>query len=522
MVAQEWNGRKLNSSVYFEPDEQGLDLFRAYLESLRSEPVRLLLDLIEEEFRQVTIPLLRGADRQNIIERNFTKLFRNSGFRNAISQQVIRKGRKEERLLFTGLTNQELLKPWLEMLEATRTPLVGILSLPLISESLVNEFETNHDCVILVSQQVPSNLRQSVFIKGKLVLSRLVPIASFYQGDYAEDVIRDIEGTQRYLVSQRLIDRNDTISVQILTNKRHYDKLVIKCESGGTFDYQIHNINELIEKEKLEVSEEQDFSSVLFCYQATQKSFPNHYAGTAERKYFYHYIARLLARFTAIGLVTASLGFLAVSIAKGMLYDSTIHEMQLLEQKYVSKFNQLNEHKIDSDISTSDMKNVIQTVEKINKNYLRSPNQMMAMISQDISLFNDMRATSFDWFVADSIDATEPTPQASKVKDKKARRGRRGNVRRKGKQLFEIVRLDGKLLNFDGDYRYALSLVNDLEDTMIISGKYKQVEITRRPLNVAPSESLAGDVSVKLNKKKDDARAEFSLRVVREVKLNAK
>ena len=521
MVAQEWNGRKLNSSVYFEPDEQGLDLFQAYLESLRNEPVRLLLDLIEEEFRQVTIPLLRGADRQNIIERNFAKLFRSSTYRTAVSQEIIRKGRKEERLLFTGLTNQELLKPWLDIINKTRTPLIGILSLPLVSEGLVADLKSNHDCVILVSQQVPSNLRQSVFLKGKLILSRLVPIASFYQGDYASDVIRDIEGTQRYLVSQRIVDRNDTISVEILSNKRHYDKLTIKTADDSSFDYHIHNINDFIEKEKIEVAEEQDFSSVLFCYQATRKAFPNHYATSKEKKYFYHHIGALALKFTAIALVTVSLGVLALALAKGMLYDASVNEMKLLEQKYISKYNQLNEFKVDADISTSDMKNLVQTVEKIKRKYLRSPDEMMALISQDIALFNEMRVTGMDWFVADSADAEGATPQAAKIKDKRSRRGRRSAPRR-GKQLFEIVRLDGKLLNFDGDYRYALSLINDLEDTMKISGKYQSVEITRRPLNIAPSESLSGDVSVKLNKKQSDAQAEFSLRVVREVNLNAK
>jgi hypothetical protein len=35
MVAQEWSGSTLSSSVYFEPDDQGLDLFSAYLESLK-------------------------------------------------------------------------------------------------------------------------------------------------------------------------------------------------------------------------------------------------------------------------------------------------------------------------------------------------------------------------------------------------------------------------------------------------------------------------------------------------------
>jgi len=520
MVAQEWNGRKLSSSVYFEPDEQGLDLFQAYLESLRNEPVRLLLDLIEEEFRQVTIPLLRGADRQHIIERNFAKLFRSSNYRHAVSQQIIKKGRKEERLLFTGLTNQELLKPWLDIIQQTRTPLTGILSLPLVSESLVPELKARHDCVILVSQQVPSNLRQSVFIKGKLILSRLVPIASFYQGDYTSDVIRDIEGTQRYLVSQRLIDRNDIISVQILSNKRHYDKLTIKCADSTDFDYHIYNINDFIQKEKIVVAEEQDFSSVQFCYLATRKNFLNHYATGKEKKYFYHYIAALAIKFSAIALLTTSLGLAAVSVAKGFLYDSSVNEMKLLEQKYNSKFNQLNEQKIDSDISTSDMKNVVQSVEKIRKAYLRTPAHMMALISQDISLFKEMRVTHMKWFVADSDKAEEPAAQANKIVKGRARRTRR-NTRRSNK-LYEIVELDGRLLNFDGDYRYALSLVNDLEDTMKVSNKYRSVEVTKRPLNIAPSESLSGDVSVKLNKKQNNGSAEFSLRVVREVNLNAK
>ena len=138
MVAQEWAGRKLNSSVYFEPDEQGLDLFEAYLVSLKNEPIKLLIDLIEEEFRQVTIPLLSGTDRQAIIDRNYAKFFRNSQYRNAVSQAVIKKDRKQEKLLVSGLTNQSLLKPWLDIVEKTSTPLSGILTLPLMSEEITH------------------------------------------------------------------------------------------------------------------------------------------------------------------------------------------------------------------------------------------------------------------------------------------------------------------------------------------------------------------------------------------------
>ncbi len=96
MVAQEWSGNKLESAVYFEPDEQGLDLFSAYLRSFKNESVRLLVDLIEEEFRQIKIPLLRGTDRQAIIDRNYAKFFRNSKYRFAISQSTEKKKRKEQ------------------------------------------------------------------------------------------------------------------------------------------------------------------------------------------------------------------------------------------------------------------------------------------------------------------------------------------------------------------------------------------------------------------------------------------
>jgi hypothetical protein len=523
MVAQEWNGRKLNSSVYFEPDDQGLDLFSAYLKSIKHEPVRLLVDLIEEEFRQIKIPLLRGGDRQEIIERNFTKFFRNARYRYAQSQRVKKKDRKEEYLLLSGLTNQELLSPWLKEINKTKTPLSGILSLPLVSEGLMDRIESEHKCVILVSQQVPSNLRQSVFIDGKLILSRLVPIASFYQGDYATDVVRDIESTQRYLASQRLIDRNDVISVHMLCNKRHFEKLTTKCAGSTEFDYHIHDVNDFIEQEKIIVGEEQDFSSAIFCHLATKKLVLNHYAKASEKKYFFHYVGGLAANFASVVLVTLSLGMLGISVVKGYTYDASVSEMKLLGQKYQSKYNQLLEQKVDSKTSTTSMKNVVQTVDQVKQHYLFSPREMMEMVSQDISLFPDMRLSSLEWFVANSADADEAEKQL--LEQGSSRRGRQAKRRNPANDnaLYEIVEVEGELLGFDGDYRYALSVINDIEDTMKVSNKYHSVVITKRPLDIESDKSISGDVSQKTSESTlSKKQAEFAFKVVREVNLSDK
>ena len=514
MVAQEWSGHRLASSVYFEPDEQGLDLFSSYLRSFRNEPVRLLVDLIEEEFRQVRVPLLRGSDRQAILNRNFAKYFRTSEYRFAISQSVEKKTRKEEKLLLVGLTNQYLLEPWIKILEETRTPLSGIISLPLISENYVKELKAEQRAVILVTQQVPSNLRQSVFVDGKLVLSRLVPIASFYQGDYASDVLRDVESTQRYLISQRIVERSEIIAVHIITNKRHFDKLQQRCEKESGFEFRLHEINELLAREKIIVADEQDFSSGLFCYLASKKVFLNHYAKPSERRYFQHYRGGLILRAASIAVLTIGLGMAVTGAVKGWLYQQTIVETTLLEQKYKAKFNQLSENRIDSTTSTTSMQHIVQAIDVIKQRYLRDPEEMMVLISNDISIFPDIRVKKINWFVSNYSDSVSPKNVSWGKPKPRNRKIERGKPKPK-KGYFEIALVEGEFLNFDGNYRYALSAVDDLEKTMMESGKYYSVEITKRPLDIESDNRLSG--SVGMGSRSGQQKAEVAFRLVREL-----
>ena len=515
MVAQEWSGHKLVSSVYFEPDEQGLDLFSAYLRSFRNEPVRLLVDLIEEEFRQIRIPLLRGSDRQAILQRNFAKYFRTSEYKHAISQSVEKKERKEEKVLILGLTNQYLLEPWLNIVKQTRTPLSGIISLPLLSESFVKELKSDHRAIILVSQQVPSNLRQSVFVDGKLILSRLVPIASFYQGDYASDVLRDIESTQRYLISQRIVERSETVAVHILTNKRHFDKLLMRCEKESYFDFTIHEINEMLERHKIDVPDEQDFASGLYCYLASKGMSVNHYAQARERIYFQHHRAGLALRAASFGLLAVGLGMAVTGGVKGWLYNETIEETALIEQKYRAKYNQLSENRIDSTTSTTAMQHIVQTVETVQNNYLQDPEEMLVLISNDVSIFADIRIKKVEWFLSNYSDS-EGAEEVEWGKTKRRDRNRDRSKPKPKKGFFEVANVEGEFLNFDGNFRYALSAVDDLEKAMAESGNYYSVEVYKRPLDIESDNRLSGDVGAGRGNRL--VRAELGFRVVREIK----
>jgi len=326
--------------------------------------------------------------------------------------------------------------------------------------------------------------------------------------------LRDIESTQRYLISQRIVDRSELIAVHIIANKRHFDKLTQRGEAEGSFEFKIHEINELLEKEKIDVPDEQDFSSALYCHLASRKLSLNHYARPAERRYFQHHRTGLALRAASIALIAIGMGVALTSGVKGWLYQQTIVETSFIEQKYKAKFNQLSENRIDSTTSTTSMQHIVQTVDDIKDQYLRDPEDLMVLISRDVSIFPDIRVKKIDWFVSNYSDSIEAKDVVWGKKKKRSRNTDKNKPKPK-QGYFEVAQVEGEFLNFDGNFRYALSAVDDLEKTMVESGKYYSVEITKRPLDIESDNQLSGNVGVGSQGRR--LTAELGFRVVREV-----
>ena len=161
------------------------------------------------------------------------------------------------------------------------------------------------------------------------------------------------------------------------------------------------------------------------------------------------------------------------------------------------------------------MQHIVQTVDIIKQKYLRDPEIMMAMISRDVSIFPDIRVKKIDWFVSNISDSESAgsVNWGKPVIRKRAKNDRNSPKPKKG--YFEIAYVDCEFLNFDGNYRYALSAVDDLEKTMLESGKYYSVEITKRPLDIESDNQLSGNLVA--GKRKSTQAAELAFRVVREV-----
>ena len=120
-----------------------------------------------------------------------------------------------------------------------------------------------------------------------------------------------------------------------------------------------------------------------------------------------------------------------------------------------------------------------------------------------------------DESTAESADEVAWTAAAQRRKRSSTRRD--PNAPRPKKGYFEIATVEGEFLDFDGNYRFALSAVDDLEKAMVESGKYFSVEITKRPLDIESDNRLSGNVGA--GGGTQQRRAELGFRVVREVML---
>ena len=168
-----WQGRKMVGSSSFEPTERGLQEFRAYLSHTEKIISRLLIDVIEEDFRNEIIPHVGSRDRNSVISRLIDRYYRSS--RDYCYSEILgreKDGRKDDIVLLGALTNPQLIRPWLEILDECEVPLSGIWTQPIISKKLLKTIKASTGVVLLVSQQVNSNLRQTFFRDGKMLASR--------------------------------------------------------------------------------------------------------------------------------------------------------------------------------------------------------------------------------------------------------------------------------------------------------------------------------------------------------------
>ncbi|HED18125.1 MAG TPA: hypothetical protein ENI74_01310, partial [Gammaproteobacteria bacterium] len=176
--------RSAGAAGRFTLDETGYQQLRETLAGPDAHPVSLLVDLIEEEFREELLPHAYGRDRAKILERRAGKLFRTTPFRYSRVVGRLKEGRRDSRVLFSALTNSDHVEPLLDLLNDLRIPLAGIYSLPLITHRVIKYLPENNGNILVITEQPDGGLRETFIRDNQVLFSRLAPISDSSPEDY--------------------------------------------------------------------------------------------------------------------------------------------------------------------------------------------------------------------------------------------------------------------------------------------------------------------------------------------------
>src|SRR3989339_645748 len=265
----------------FPDSPEGQENFAEFLKTAK-HPAYLLVDLIEEDFRQETVPHLFGRSRHALLERKFDQFYRGTPFPQATLLQRQKTGRRDDDMLFSALTNPALIKPWLDIMLAQQTPLAGIYSVPQISAPLVEDHPSSH--LLLISWEKFAGLRQTYFSKHRLQISRLTPVNADLT--FQQAVVSELTRTYQYLKSLSLLPSGQTLDVRLLGHSHDLIELQLELPRSADMRYDFVDLADLAKRHHIDYSFTDSDASQVFMHQLATRPPQTHYANATHTHYF--------------------------------------------------------------------------------------------------------------------------------------------------------------------------------------------------------------------------------------------
>lgn len=474
-----WKGKQLAGTSSFEPTESGLDKFRSYLSQTDSLPSKFLVDVIEEDFRNEKIPHVGRKDRTSVINRLVDRFYRSS--KQYCYSEVIgrdKEGRKDDIVLLGAMTNPQLIQPWINIINECEVPLSGIWTLPLISKSLLKTIKASAGVVLLVSQQVNSNVRQTLFRDGKLISSRQSIINQDINdvSGIGELAAPEIKRTIEFLRAQGLIRENESINLHVLGGEEQLFSLQGAIKTSERQTVSIHPISEIQDKLGLKDVGEKFSDGIFAWFCVSQNLAMSHYG---ERSAFSRYHYKLVA--TALYVVSLLVVIAGVLMTESNISDAIEYEKSIIllkeeERNYKELYSKKFEDFEDVFQNAGVMNSAVELADRIKQNSMTSPLDFLISLSNILSQYgaSDLYIDKIEW-QAININEKNNTIQKANFT---------GNP-----QVRHSAIVTGRIDVPENNYRDSVNRIQAIVESIKASPRVENVEALTMPVDLR-SESM--------------------------------
>lgn len=502
-TAAYWRERKIVECRAFADNEAGQTGFREFLAQLPAVPVHTVVDAVEEDYRFETLPHAIGSDRADMVNRKLRQHYRNTPYLSAWLLGRDSGKRRDDRYLFSALTNPEILGDWLQAVIARGLPVAGIYLLPMVTAGLLDKLDLKATNLLVVAQHA-GGLRLTFFRERQFRLSRLTRGDSGKVEGSTRYFTDEISNTRLYLHALRtmtldeqltvaLIDRSDALQEAAAGIAR--DNPSLECVRVGRRD--------LADRLGLDEALLEASPYAIYLHLLGIKEPPSNLAPASVTVGYKRYQARRgiyagCGALAAAAVVWSSSNLYNAAMLRGDTEDAGRRTAQIS-----SRYLEITRQFPQAPTTAENLKNAVEIGQRLRET-THNPQKMMALMSRALEASPAIVVREFGWKYGATAISTEGTRAAGAAAAPAAPTGTGTAAPRSESALIE-----GEVRPFRGDYRSAIATINAFAGRLAAQPEVAEVRVVKLPLNVNPALSLSGNTLD--NPEQGSATADFKL-----------
>ncbi|RPJ46230.1 MAG: hypothetical protein EHM16_10065 [Betaproteobacteria bacterium] len=485
-TAARWKRGRLHDCEVFTNDDAGIAAFREFAAGSRGAPAFIIVDAVEEDYRFETLPHATGSDRAQMVERKLRQYYRGSPYSAASLIGRDSSKRRDDRFLFSALTNPEVVTPWLNALVEAELPIGGVYLLPMVIPRLVSVLENKSDNLLLVAAH-PAGLRLTFFREGAFRLSRLSRVDAA-AGAHGRALIDEISNTRLYLHALRAATLDEPVTVVLLD---HADRLEAITRAIGEDNPGLSctrlGRNDIAARLKLDPALIGISPATIYLHLLGAKSPGSNLASPATTATYRRYQAR--RQLFAASAIAASIGVVVsgFNLSQQLAVRSSTEETARRTAQVNAEYQAATRQFPAAPTTADNLKKATELAQQL-RTSATTPERFFGIVGRALAPSPEITLVELGW----QHRAAEFEPGAAATGTAPAGRAAESVVAGPRKQSGLVA---GQVRDFKGDFRRAIAAINALAERLRNDPAVDSVRIVQLPLNVSSTLSLSGNTS---------------------------
>ena len=505
-IVADWRGGKIVECRSFAHDDDGEAGYKDHLAQFSGVPVFIMVDAVEEDYRFETLPHAGGSDRADMVGRKLKQHYRNTPYMAAWLLGREPDKRRDDRYLFSALTNPEVIADWLQPVAACNLPIAGIYLLPMVSAAMLEKLSVKAANLLLVAQH-PNGLRLTFFRDRQFRLSRLTRGDSGRAENRVRYFAEEISNTRLYLHALRTMTLDEQLTVLMVDRSDELAEVAAGVmRENPSLDCMRLGREDLagrlgIVEPLLDVS-----PYMIYLHLLGVMAPPSNLAPASITTGYRRYQARRAifagcGALAAAAIIWAGVNFYQAVTLRWETEDAARQTAQLSAQ-----YQEITRQFPQAPTSAENLKKAVEIAQKLRET-AHNPQRMMTLVSRAVETSPTIVVRGFGWkYGATEIEAEGGAPRAAAAPTVSTA-GAPVPLRR------ESAVIEGEIRPFRGDYRSAIVTINGLAGRLAEEPEVAEVRVVKLPLNVNPTLSLSGN-TLDNPEARATATAEFRLLVL--------